>query len=283
MKCAGCGLVFLNPRPAMDQVGEFYQNQDYDPFLSLQSSKGILDHIYSLARKQTLIWKKRLVDRVIRSVKLSDETKSSNSKDSILDIGCGTGEFLSALSGDYSVEGIEPEPKAAQWARQQFGLEVHTGNLASTAALNADKYALITLWHALEHVPEPLNDLEIIQRLLLPNGLLLIALPNIRSFDAKIYRSCWIALDAPRHFWHFSKSQLELLTRKSGFKLIKSGMLPLDTIYNSLYSEMLCKTIKGNRQIALTPFRLTISVLSSLVWGVLSGQHSGIYYIFRKL
>ncbi len=250
-------------------MSKFYQEDGYDPFLSLQSQRRLLDRIYELARKRTLTWKKRLVGRLV-------QTGSR-----ILDIGCGTGEFPAILSRDYAVEGIEPEPSAARWARERFGLKVHTGDVDSFSA-ETGKFDLITLWHVLEHVPNPSDALESISHLLDPEGTILIALPNIRSFDARIYGPWWVALDAPRHLWHFSGRQLELILHKSGFKLIKSGMMPLDTFYNSFHSELILKKAKGVSQILLLPVRLTFTIIASLLWGFLSGQHSGMYYIFKR-
>jgi len=270
LRCTGCGLIYLSPRPTSTAIGEFYQDKGYDPFLSLGTPRNLRERTYSSLRGWTLKWKKRLIKRLA--------AKGAH----ILDIGCGTGEFLAALAQDYHVEGIEPEPNAARWAQERFGLKVHTGSIEN-AAFDTEKFDLVTLWHVLEHVPSPSRDLDFINRILTNEGRLLIALPNIRSLDARIYGPYWVALDAPRHLWHFSKPSLELLARKSGFKLTKSGMLPLDTFYNSLYSEIILKQAKGNMQLIPAPVRLTFSIISSLIWGVLSGQHSGKYYIFRKL
>ncbi len=238
--------------------------------MSLQSATGgLLDKIYESARKRTLTWKKRLVGRLI----------PPGSR--ILDIGCGTGEFPAVLSQDYIVEGIEPEPRAARWACERFGLKVHTGDLDSVN-IEAGGFRLVTLWHVLEHMPNPTGALESINRLLDPEGTVLIALPNIRSLDARLYGPWWVALDAPRHLWHFSAPQLELILQKYGFKLIKSGMMPLDTFYNSLHSELVLKKAKGVLQILLLPVRLTFTIITSLFWGLVSGHHSGKYYIFKK-
>jgi len=269
LRCTGCGLIYLSPRPVSSTAGEFYRDEGYDPFLSVHAPRGLLDRIYAILRRGTLKWKKRLIDR------------RTGARARILDIGCGTGEFLAILGKDYRVEGIEPAPEAARWARERLGLKVHTGSL-DDVEFSRDRFDMITLWHVLEHLPEPSRELEKIHRLLADDGRLLIALPNIRSLDSRIYRSHWVALDAPRHLWHFSKPQLELLMHKSGFEITESGMLPLDTFYNSLYSEINLKQAGGNLQLILSPVRLTITTAASLVWGAVSGQHSGMYYILRK-
>ena len=269
VECPGCGFIYLSPRPPSERIDEYYQDPGYDPFLSIQEPQRFLERLYELARRFTLTWKKRIVRQLVPYGV------------DILDVGCGTGEFLAVLQPDFNVEGIEPEPRAAQWARERFGFKVHTGNPES-ADLPAGKFRLISLWHVLEHVPEPVSTLRLLTNALAEKGRILIAAPNIRSVDAKIYGSSWVAIDAPRHLWHFSKPQLEHLALKSGLKLTGSGMLPLDTFYNVLHSELLCRQIKGASQVVLMPFRMTIALLASLTWGLFSGQHSGRYYIFDK-
>lgn len=269
MRCEGCGLVYINPRPVGDKLEDAYKEQGYDPFLSLSDKPSLFEKVYRSARKQTIRWKKRLVRKLV--------TPGSR----ILDIGCGTGEFLFELKNQYSVEGYEPEPGAASWARERFGLNVHTGDVPP-AIYTSPSFDLITLWHVLEHIPDPSGALNDLEAKLSSKGCILIALPNLNSLDARIYRSQWIAYDAPRHLWHFGNKQLIKLARNSGLKLVKSGMMPLDTFYNILLSEQMLLNMKGKIQLLLSPFRVPFAVLLSLGFGVLTGQHSSNYYIFRK-
>jgi len=269
VRCSGCKLIYLNPRPISDEAEIFYRDEGYDPFISLETPRGLFENSYRLARRLTTTWKRRLVSRYVRP------------GGRILDVGCGTGEFLTALKEDYRCEGVEPEPRAARWARERLGLTVFTGAL-SAASLQSGSYDLVTMWHVLEHLPDPALELTEIHRLLTGSGRLLIALPNIRSLDAAVYGPCWVALDAPRHLWHFSHPQLEQLAHQTGFRLSATGMLSLDTFYNVILSEKLCFNMRGHGQFILTPFRMTAAAVGSLLWGALSGQHSGRYFIFRK-
>ena len=268
-KCNGCGLISLNPRPRCSDLDKHYCAEDYDPFLSIKQSRSVLDRIYSSSRSWTLKWKKNLV------------AKLAANRAKILDVGCGTGEFLDRLAPDFAVEGTEPEPDAARWAREKLGLKVHTGYLAEIS-LEYEQFDLVTLWHVLEHIPDPVQELQIINKILAQDGKLLIALPNIGSIDAGIYKSCWIALDAPRHLWHFTSKTLGALAQKCGFSLVQTGMLPLDTFYNTLHSELLCIKTRGLTSLILAPLRMPIAVTASLLSGVITGQHSGMYYIFQK-
>lgn len=274
-------MVFL--QSSADAVEEdHYQSDDYDPFITLKSSGSLFEKCYSLARKRILRWKSKLVNSVLQL------NANSTDKKRVLDVGCSTGEFLNSISSRCEVEGIEPEPKPAQWA-ERLGLVVHNGTLQSfIAERDAQKrdtnlYDLITMWHVLEHVPDPVEELKQLHDLLPKSGKLLIALPNISSLDARIYRSCWVALDAPRHLWHFSPKPMKQLAESCGFRLIRSGMLPLDTFYNTLLSEQLCLKTNGLSQIVLSPFRMLLSIVGSLIYGSLNNSHSSMYYIFEKV
>jgi len=261
---------------------DHYQSDDYDPFITLKSSDGLFDKCYSFARRLMLAWKSNLVRSALRS------NSDDRQKRRVLDVGCSTGEFLTSISSHCEVEGIEPESRAAQWA-ERLGLNVHNGTLQSfvsereSAGQDVGEYDLITMWHVLEHVPDPVVELKQLHNLLSPTGILLIALPNIESFDSRLYRSCWVALDAPRHLWHFSPKPLKQLAEKCGFCLTRSGMLPLDTFYNSMLSEQICLKTNGLTQLFIVPFRIFISIIGSLVYGALNSSHSSMYYIFEKV
>jgi SAM-dependent methyltransferase len=263
-------LIFLNPRPSQTEMESAYQEEGYDPFQSLEKPKGIFDRAYRLARTYALAWKKRLVNKIVEP----------GAK--ILDGGCSTGEFLSVLKDQYVVEGFEPEPDAARWAGNRFGLTVHTGNL-NTVSFQNDGFDLVTLWHVLEHIPELQPDVTRIHQLLRPGGKFLIAVPNVGSLDAKIYKENWIALDAPRHLWHFTLPSINSLASSTGFKIVRTGMLPLDTVYNVLLSEQLAIGTYGRIQLMKAIFRFPFAIIGSMIYGLFTGSHSSRYYILEKV
>ncbi|GAW89335.1 class I SAM-dependent methyltransferase [Flavobacterium psychrophilum] len=93
------------------------------------------------------------------------------------------------------------------------------------------------MWHVLEHVPDLENQIKLLKRLLKPNGTIIIAVPNYKSFDAKYYGEFWAAYDVPRHLWHFSKTAIEKLFANENMKLIKILPMIFDSFYVSLLSE----------------------------------------------
>ena len=93
------------------------------------------------------------------------------------------------------------------------------------------------MWHVLEHVPDLDFQIQQLKRLLKPNGTVIIAVPNFKSYDAKYYKSFWAAYDVPRHLWHFSKTAIEKLFANRNMKLIKIKPMWFDSFYVALLSE----------------------------------------------
>ncbi len=268
ISCNGCGLIFLSPRPPLELTPSHHLQEDYDPFISFSKKRRLAERLYITARNWAGGWKRRLVLRLVR--------KGSR----VLDVGCGTGEFLAAIQKTMITTGLEPEPVAGEWGRRHYDLDIRTGTLESVA-LPAESFDLITLWHALEHIPEPLEAIRQIRTLLAAHGKALIALPNISSFDAGFYHCEWVALDAPRHLWHFTPKTIEILADRAGLKCIASGILPLDHFYNVLLSEGI--HLKSSPQHRVwSPFRMGYALTGSLVKAVVAGNGSGMYYILQK-
>jgi len=204
VRCRQCGLVYLNPRPSPGEIGRYYPD-DYEPFTRPNRGRG-----GRLAR-----WSyTRYLDKRCKVVM---RRKSSGR---LLDVGCATGEFLSRMREyGWQVQGVEPSSAAAETARQEYGLDVFTGEL--TEARFPDRhFDVITLWDVLEHVRDPLAELAEINRTLKDDGLLVIELPNTGSFDATLFGPYWIGLDMPRHFYVFPPAPLEAILRQGGFQII---------------------------------------------------------------
>lgn len=93
------------------------------------------------------------------------------------------------------------------------------------------------MWHVLEHVPDLQNQIKELKRLLKPNGAIIIAVPNFKSYDAKYYGEFWAAYDTPRHLWHFSKTAIKKLFQNENIELVKILPMKFDSFYVSLLSE----------------------------------------------
>lgn len=220
-ECTFCGFLFTNPRPDKTEILKYYESSEY---LSHDSSQnGILTGLYRLTRKNNIRKKYRLVK------------KFSNGK-KILDLGCGTGEFIHYCSAKgFQAMGIEPIEKA-----RSFGVHKLKQDIRPESALHdipPDNFDVITLWHVLEHVHDLNNRMLQLKTILKQGGVVLIAVPNSNSWDAKKYREYWAAYDLPRHLYHFNMKTLANLIDKNNFKLLEIVPMKYDAYYISLLSE----------------------------------------------
>lgn len=272
--CLKCSFVYLNPRPKVEFLFEFYPNRDYHPFLSLQSALRWWERIYRWVRIYTVRWKRAKIEKL----KLPGR---------ILDIGCGTGEFLYEMKKHgWEVEGLEKDKRAAQYAEKKFGLRVLTlTNEIYELNILEKSFDVITMWHVLEHLYHPLNTLERVKNLLKDNGIVLIAVPNVASFDAHYYRNNWVALDAPRHLQHFVPETLTSLCESVGMEIFKLQQMPLDTFYNCLMSELLILNKEPMKKILLSLFLLRafgIALISLIKGFDLKINGSSMLYFVQK-
>lgn len=201
-----------------ENIHRYYDSSDYASH-ELKENNPI--HIgYKIARLFTTKKKTTLVE------KLADQK-------TLLDYGCGTGYFLKHLKDTgWEVDGVEPNEKARTKATKQVGQPIK-----QDVKELGRKYKIITLWHVLEHVPDPKGILEELKKLLDTNGAILIAVPNSNSWDAHHYGKYWAGYDVPRHLWHFSRKAIDILASKSHLQVTTVDPMKLDAFYVSLLSE----------------------------------------------
>ena len=137
------------------------------------------------------------------------------------------------------------------------------------------KYEVISLWHVLEHIPDFENKISDFSQKLTDDGILIIAVPNHKSYDANFYNEDWAAWDVPRHLWHFSRIGLKKKLRNHGFELVKEKPLKFDSYYVSLLSE---KNKPGSTNFINAIYRGFLSNLKASR----SGEYSSIAYFFKK-
>jgi 2-polyprenyl-3-methyl-5-hydroxy-6-metoxy-1,4-benzoquinol methylase len=221
MSCKACHFVFTNPRPGQHEIAGYYQVENYISHTGTQS--GIINKLYHFARKFTLRQKLNLVNNL-------------SPKGMLLDIGCGTGNFLQVVKNDgWKVFGVEPDPAARQLAVETCGENIHEEGFLETN--HEQKFDIISMWHVLEHVHQLNERLIQLKTLLKPGGTLLVAVPNCASSDAAHYREFWGAYDVPRHLYHFKPVDIEKLFNQYGFKVEKILPMKLDAFYVSMLSE----------------------------------------------
>jgi 2-polyprenyl-3-methyl-5-hydroxy-6-metoxy-1,4-benzoquinol methylase len=221
VECCSCGFRFTNPRPEENHISSYYDSPDYIAHDAASSSA--VQVLYTAVRKIALRGKCSLI-------------KKYSSGKNLLDIGCGTGEFLNYCSKKgFSAIGIEPNEKARKYATGTLGVKVF--DIPELGSFREHSFDFITMWHVLEHVHNLRERMDQIRRLLSPEGTLLIAVPNCYSRDARFYGTFWAAYDLPRHLYHFTPLSVKKLLEKSGFVLKKTIPLKFDSFYISLLSE----------------------------------------------
>jgi 2-polyprenyl-3-methyl-5-hydroxy-6-metoxy-1,4-benzoquinol methylase len=221
VRCKNCDLIFTNPRPIASDLGKYYKSEEY--ISHSNSQKGIVNKVYHWIRRRNHKTKFQLITKYVDTGRL-------------LDIGCATGEFANYFkSKGWEVTGVEPDADARKFALTTYNIKVLPEE--DIQKLEAGSYDVITLWHVLEHVPELGKRIRELKSLLHDNGLLVIAVPNPESYDAKYYGEFWAGYDVPRHLYHFSQKAAKGLFERFGLSCI--GIIPMkfDSYYVSMLSE----------------------------------------------
>ena len=134
----------------------------------------------------------------------------------VLDVGSGRGDLGVVLrERGWRVTGIEPSKDACEEAIAR-GVSTVLGTLSNGSETLGGGFDAVVFQHSLEHVDEPLEDLQAARRQLRPGGLVLISLPNFGSWQARRFRADWFHLDLPRHRCHFTARGIETLLRRAG-------------------------------------------------------------------
>jgi predicted SAM-dependent methyltransferase len=254
------GFLETIPQPNQEQLPEYYKTEDY--ISHTDSKRNLFEKVYHLVRDISLKRKLRLINSF-----------SSNEKQ-LLDIGCGTGDFLQiSQKNNWIVSGIEPNEQAREIANSKTDQSVF--NTEQLSKFEPYSFDVITLWHVLEHLPNLENQIAVLKKLLKANGTLIIAVPNYKSFDATYYKNFWAAFDVPRHLWHFSQPSIFNLFLKQHMEVVKTLPMTFDSYYVSMLSE---KYKKGSLNV-FNAFR--IGWLSN-VKAKRSGEYSSLIYIIKN-
>lgn len=207
VKCHGCGLVYVNPRPGVNDIGKYYP--------------------------ETFMVRSRLVDTEVEEMKmhgrpwkeimgiLAAPLLKHSPKGRVLDIGSGDGLFLGYMkSVGWEAFGAEPRKAAAEASEKQFGITVFPGMLHD-APFEKGSFDAVTLNNVFEHVHNPVELLEQVKEFLKPDGLLMIDVPNFNSLESRLFGDRWVALDVPRHLYHYTRKTLVAMLEKGGFSTVE--------------------------------------------------------------
>jgi SAM-dependent methyltransferase len=221
VRCATCSLVFLNPMFSDEEISALYP-ADYYAYQDHFSRNG---------------W--RELARTLLHYRAGTQDPEFPVPGRMLDLGCGSGWFLSVMRDKgWETHGVEISTAAAELGRKQAGLNIFLGTLQQ-AHFPSEFFDYIRSNHSFEHISSPRETLQEIHRVLRPGGKLLIGVPNIDSLNAKLFGQYWWYLGAPVHPFNYSVETLSKLLQKHDFSVEKVN-------YNSY-----CAGILGSFQIFL--------------------------------
>lgn len=171
--------------------------------------------------------------RFLESGKLKYLNKNMLKGKRLLEVGCGKGRFLElARNAGYEVYGLEPSVRSYAFAHMRLGDVVAPVTLENIDSLDRLKgpYDVIVFWHVLEHFQNPNGALKKAKKLLTNNGRIIIAVPNIASWQAAIGKANWYHLDPPRHLHHFTSESLKIILERHNLSIER-------LFFNSLYQN----------------------------------------------
>jgi len=235
LRCPGCGLFWLDPRPTREDNNKVYLNHftheedvklkptpssplkkikyyiiasyfGYNQFLDGPASRlmGKLSGLPPFVR-----------ERAGRKVMWIE----SCNRGKLLDIGCGQGKFLARMQNfGWNVSGVEPDAEAANIARERFGVEVAAGAVEK-ARFPDGHFEAVTMRHVIEHIHDPLSILMEVRRILKPGGNIIVTTPNAESMGHRHFGRSWFPLDPPRHLHLFSMSRLRACAERAGLQV----------------------------------------------------------------
>lgn len=212
-------LLKTHPFPDLSVLPKYYESEDY--ISHTDGKRTFFEKIYHFVKKRAIKNKVKLINSYHKN------------KGALLDVGCGTGDFLvEAQNQGWKATGYEPNESAKKLTNSK-----NVSTIDDLVSLSANSFDVITLWHVLEHVPNLEEYIKNLKKLLKPSGTLIVAVPNYKSYDAIYYKRHWAAYDVPRHLWHFSKKSIKRLFSDVDMNL--ACVLPMwfDSFYVSMLSE----------------------------------------------
>ena len=245
-RCRVCGRLLLDPRPAPRALPEAYRESYY----------GAGERKFVPAIERVVDWfrdgRARLAERLL-----------GGSRGRVLDIGCGSGQFLARLiARGHEGHGTELSEATGARAAQVPGLRLRFG-LLDVGSFPPGSFDLISIWHVLEHLPDPDLVLGLCHGWLREGGALLLAVPNADSWQAKLFQGSWFHLDPPRHLYHFNRRALVAAITRAGFRVERLTTLSWEqNLYGVLQSALnalgfprdeFYEVLKGNRSITSSP------------------------------
>lgn len=235
VRCERCDFLYLNPRPTQSEIGKYYPSQYFGPpspprrFSTVK--RWLMEDFYGYPSSEpngSWRWLRKLAlwPEMMRRAACGRGILPWVGRGRLLDVGSGHGVNAAMLAQQgWQVSGLDLSPEAVKQARTLLGDRVQVGDLL-TVRYPDQAFDLVLMSHSLEHMYHLDRVLAEVRRILDDRGVLVIAIPNAGSLEAKLFGRWWVNWDPPRHLYHFTRTTLERLLERAGFSLarVKTGV-----------------------------------------------------------
>lgn len=206
--CGSCRSLFIDPVPGDEELANFYPSRYW-----WSASPDRLNKLEGIYRRIALH------DHVAFIAKASQKAAGGRGPVRLLDVGCGGATLLGVLRKQgFEVLGFDSSLEAAAIANSDHGVDVVTGARLQDANFPDATFDVVTLFHVMEHVPDPHGLLAEVRRILHVGGRLVLQVPNIESLQFQLFGTRWYGLDVPRHVINYSSRSIRQLLSVSGFR-----------------------------------------------------------------
>ena len=231
-RCPGCGLLYQNPRVRADRLDACYP-AGYPPHARDPDLSGLPPRLSPavrsvLARRLgyrhlppvSLGWRDRL-RAALRGRRLVNAFPPFLGSGRLLDVGCATGRFLSLMSVlGWETSGIEADPEAAAKARQVTP-RIFVGD-PTEASFPDGHFDVVTAFHVLEHLPDPLGAFRNMLRWTAPGGRVIVEVPNVGGWGGRLFGRYWSGLELPRHLIQFTPQTMRAMVERAGGEIVRA-------------------------------------------------------------
>lgn len=265
--CPNCHTGILNPKPSFDQVYKLYDKKTYFIKLSAPVKNKIQQWI--------------LTKRIFKTPQEWVASKFPIGK--ILDVGCGNGEFMKYLKDrDWSVYGTDLSPEAVRNTGNLVGKDnVYKGQFHKQNI--KEKFDMISFWHILEHIDNPVLYLKKAHMLLRKGGYVVGESPNFDSINIRVFKKNYNWVMVPDHLIYYNQNSLKELATQTGFD-VEQIIYPPRALLN--FAMSVKKALKENRYspivcsigfVLMIPISIIVGILSSQM-----GKSEVIRFILKK-
>jgi SAM-dependent methyltransferase len=225
-RCDDCALLFQNPRVRAEWLGATYPPEyaahTREPELSRTVRRFGPAVRWTLATRLGYchldtrdVSARHRLSALVHRKRIRKAFPAWSGQGRLLDVGCASGKFLRQMGAvGWQLAGIEYDPEAAEKARST-GAEIFVGD-PTRAPFVDRRFDLITAFHSLEHMPDPLAVLTRMMAWLAPDGLAVVEVPNVAGLGARLFGPYWSGFDLPRHLVHFTPVTMRAMVERAG-------------------------------------------------------------------